>query len=51
MDKEQLLLEITKLEVMNQQIFEIIKGYQAQIQANLKKQQVLEVQLNNLRRK
>lgn len=41
MDKEQLLLEITKLEALNFQAFEVIKGYQAVIQQNLKAIQIL----------
>lgn len=48
MDKEQLLLEIAILDVMNQQAFEVIKGYQAEIQKNLKEIDKLKAQLENL---
>lgn len=48
MDKEQLLLEIAKLTVMNQQAFEVIKGYQAEIQKNLKEIDKLKVQIVEL---
>lgn len=48
MDKEQLLLEIAKLMMMNQQAFEVIKGYQAEIQKNLKEIDKLKVQIAEL---
>jgi hypothetical protein len=48
MDKEQLLLEITRLEIMNRQNFEVIKGYQEVIQKNTKLLDSLRAKLDNL---
>lgn len=48
MDKEQLLLAITRLEVTNKLNFEIIKGYQEVIQNNMQTLETLKIQLSNL---
>ena len=48
MDKEQLLLEVARLKLINQQNFEVIRGYQEQIQKNLRLIEILAVQLSQL---
>ena len=48
MDKEQLLLEVTRLKLINEQNFEVIRGYQEQIQKNLRLIEILVVQISQL---
>ena len=48
MDKEQLLLEVARLKLINEQNFEVIRGYQEQIQKNLRLIEILAVQLSQL---
>jgi|HubBroStandDraft_3_1064219.scaffolds.fasta_scaffold13260_2 hypothetical protein len=53
MDKEQLLLEITRLEIHNKLNWDVIREYQESIQRNLKridevKMQLLQLGLDNL---